>query len=283
MICAPALGWSDEDFYRNEIAPVAGQRLAQEPAGVTRAAHLDMLLESLEQVHPRLVPSLLQKLGGGALPPDLIETVKRMAEPGSRLNIFDDARGPRPVMIHFGDGESLESADIVSRLAGGYTLPTGYRHEKSYRAKPPNLRHPLTDISVALGGYQFNFLNFASLDFALGIRKDDRFNRLRAYLNRMWSSPSEQLIEAGGDRISLLREELGVEYRQYKDEWNLIEKKLLGEVAAVGIATFAAGTFTLVPSLLVGLSTALGLAVKSHYARQKLRMDALSVFVDLDK
>lgn len=284
VICAPALGWTEQEFYQTEIAPVAGQRLEHEPLDVTRAGTLDTLLESLGQVHPRLVPSLLEQLTEGELPPDLMEMIQKMAMTEGRFNKFDDTRGPREVMLHYGHGESLESAEMLARLVGGYTLPTGFQNEKIYRTKPSDLRHPFTDISLALGSYQFNFLNHTSLDFALEIRKDDRFNRLRTYLNRMWSASPEKRVDSGAQRINSIQDELGVEYRQYKEEWNSIETKLLAHVAAAGVPAYIGGTFAAGPmmGLLAASSTTLLAAIQSHFDRKKLRKHALSVFIDLD-
>lgn len=293
VACAPALGWADEEFLREKVSPVSGLRMSQESPDLHKAHTFDVISEAVQQVHPNVVPSLIRELITGDIPPELMDEIVKMTATNNQFNTFDDTRGPRKTVISFGDGETLETAEIIARLTGGYTLPTGFRHEKEHRTKPIDTSSPQTNISLALSGYQFNFLNHATLNFALKIRTDGRLNRLRSYLDRLWRRQPQDWAATSDDQIRLFQEELGEEYRKYKEEWGLVEKKLWAHIGASGAGGIVAGnaghlstgSFAIGTILGAGtfFTTMLSHALSSRFDRKNIRENALSIFVDLDR
>ncbi len=246
IIVLPPIKWIDWEFFRDKLRPLAQSRLENLTEEQEHALELRSFLELARSFHPDDLPSFFESYMEGA-PAKLVESIEQLVRSEYRKNPIRYAwtRSKNRQIMAWGSGHNLESAIFASQLCGSYMLfgEEEYKQEYQYAADFGHgdiPRDAYTQLSSAFSTLEFTFLNGVSLDFALNLRREEKLAELRSFLHQTWKSVSS--IE-GIENLSVdaaFREELQGQYRKYKEEWQDIERNLIGQILTGAGETAAA-------------------------------------------
>lgn len=292
IIVLPPIKWIDWEFFRDQLRPLAQSRLESFTEEQERALELRNFLDLARSFHPDDLPLFFETYMEGA-PEKLVESIEQLVLCEYRKNPIRYAwnRTKDRQIMTSGSGNNLESAVFASQLCGSYMLfgEEGYKQEYQYAAdlgKSDVPRDAYTLLSSAFSTLEFTFLNGVPLDFALNLRREEKLADLRTFLHQTWKRVSsiEGIENLSAD--AAFREELQGQYRKYKEEWQDIERNLLGHILT-GAGETAAACLSGRLEFAVALGGLAAFQLKNileSYTRRKLHERLpLGIFLNLER
>lgn len=291
----PPIKWTDHEFFKEKLVPVAENRFAAYSEDQQSALEFEGFLEIARCFHPDDMSSFVDNFMQGA-PKSLVDGIVSIVHDEFRTNparyLFS---GPgNEQMIAMGTSHNLESAVFTAELCGSYMLFGEKQYQREYRFA--SQRNPsddcvvptdaLTQLSFAFAELEFSFLNCVDLGFALSLRKEGKLSGLRTFLNDLWRKVSsvEGIERLNADRY--FREEIVDQYNTYKEEWKDISKNLGRQaVASAGGAALAVLSGKLEISVAMGGLAGFQLKqlLDSYSSRQQHQRLPLGIFLQLDR
>ena len=239
----PPIRWFDHDFFVKKIKPIAEEWLEhQNEHGGESEWSSQFMLEILKNFHPRDAEAILRSMFHD-VPDEFVQLTKQILETEFQKNpiryLWSGNKSSTSIM-KFGAGNNLQATLLTADLCGSYILlgEDQYRNQfdRALKRGEKNIDEPLTQLSRAFSEVEFQFLNAVSLDFALNIRRDGRMSELRNYLIKVFDDISALNLDQHHS-YQVFRDELDQQYRQFKEEWKDIDKKLAKEFIKTAVGT----------------------------------------------
>lgn len=291
VILLPPVQWFDYELFKRELVPLSETNRCALNEEQNTALMWELFVEQLHNWPLDVIDTMLESDRQQGMSEELIQAARKVAiQEAERNPIRYRWSDRRTSLLKVGAGASLEAALFTAELCDAHLLlGEGFYKKRFDFAADAGVKlqsESLTKLARAFSDLRFSFLNAVTLDFVLGLRKENRLDNLRNFLGRLWRDISSLEELNGMEKVETFVEDLKDQYETYRREWEDISGSLTisGTSALVGTgAAILSGQFDMRIGAGVFASLGLHALLASYDERRKKKKHPLGVFLKLDR